>query len=156
LRSEIETQEINVARGNTLLVGWAREDPNVPGEILSRPGWQRDQFLSNLGPDGICMMYLGWTWITLVFDRWEDDYRHRFAREMGCAHSRVMCDAMGDLRYLRNDVTHNRGIATREHSGRCILLGDWFTTGREIMVTDEKISSFHDIISANDHAFYAR
>jgi hypothetical protein len=156
LRREIETQNIHVARGNTLLVGWAREDPNVPGEILSRPGWQRSQFLNNLGPTGISMMYLGWAWITLVFDRWEDDYRHRFANEMGCAHSRVMCDAIGDLRYLRNDVTHNKGMATREHSGRCILLHDWFTIGREIMVTDEKISSFYDIISANDVAFYVK
>jgi hypothetical protein len=154
MRREVETQKINVARGNTLLVGWARDNPNRPGDILSRPGWGHDQFLSNLGPDGISMIYLGWAWITLVFGRWEDDYRHRFAKDMGCSHGEVKCDAMGDLRYLRNDVTHNKGVATREWSGRCVLLHDWFVIGQVIRITDDKIASFYDIISADDTAFY--
>lgn len=94
VRNEFETQKINVAIGNTLLVGWARENPSAPGDILSRPGWGPDRFLDNLGPGGISMTYLGWAWVTLVFDRWDDDYRHRFAREMGCSHGQVKCNAL--------------------------------------------------------------
>lgn len=90
----------------------------------------------------------------MVYDRWEDDYRHRFANEMKCAHGQAMCDAIGDLRHLRNVVTHSKGIATREHAGRCKLLTEWFTIGHEIMVNVKRISYFDDIISANDTAFY--
>jgi hypothetical protein len=154
LRREVESQKISIANGNMLVVGWAQDDPNTPGDILSRPGWQRSQFLQNLAPGGISARYLGWAWITLVYDRWEDDYRHRFANEMKCAHGQAMCDAIGDLRHLRNVVTHSKGIATREHAGRCKLLTEWFTIGHEIMVNVKRISYFDDIISANDTAFY--
>jgi hypothetical protein len=154
LRREVELQNITIANGNMLVVGWAQDDPNTPGNILSRPGWQRNQFLENLGPGGISHQYLGWGWITLVYDRWEDDYRHRFAAELQCSHNEVMCDAIGDLRLLRNDITHCRGIATREHSGRCKLLTDWFTIGDQIMVDAKRITSFYDIISANAEVFY--
>lgn len=154
LRNDIESQNITIANGNMFVVGWAQDDPNIPGNILSRPGWQRSQFLQNLSPGGKSHLYLGWGWIALVYDRWEDDYRHRFADELQCSHGQVMCDAMGDLRLLRIDVTHNRGIATREYSGRCTTLTDWFTIEDEIMVDAKRISSFYDIISSSEETFY--
>jgi hypothetical protein len=46
----------------------------------------------------------------------------------------VACDAMGDLRRLRHDITHGKGIATRRESGKCKLLTDWFTIGQYINV----------------------
>ena len=101
------------------MMGWSHGDPNVPGEILSRvPGWRRSQLLTNLEHDGVSSLYLGWAWVTLVFDRWEDDFRGRFARKMNCHRNDVMCDAMGDVRHIRNDVTHSKGKATKPESGR--------------------------------------
>jgi len=56
------------------VIGWCVGDPNIPGNILSRPGWRRSLLMKNLEPQGVCALYLGWAWITLVYDRWEDDY----------------------------------------------------------------------------------
>ena len=99
------------------VVGWATGDPNLPGNILSRPGWRRSELIKNLAPRAISDQFLGWA--NLVYDRWEGDYHHRIAAILGCAHGEVRCDVMGDLRRIRNDITHNRGVATKDESGRC-------------------------------------
>jgi hypothetical protein len=138
------------------VIGWGIGDPNIPGTIKSRPGWRRSQYLTNTEQHGICARYLGWAWITLVFDRWEDDFRHRFAEEMSCSHREVMCDPMGDLRHLRHDVSHNRGIATKEHSGKCTLLKSWPTIGEYIEVEISHISNFYDLIAASENPVYKR
>jgi hypothetical protein len=138
------------------MIAWGEGDPNILGTIKSRPGWQRSRYLKNTEHGGICSRYLGWAWITLVFDRWEDDFRHRFAGEMNCSHGQVMCDAMGDLRHLRHDVTHNKGIATREESGRCALLREWFTVGSYIEINISRVSQFYDLISSNQNSVYVR
>ena len=75
------------------MIGWGEGDPNISGEIKSRPGWRRSRYLRNTERDGgVCSRYLGWAWITLVFDRWEDDFRHRglFKSPQFDSHSRVI------------------------------------------------------------------
>lgn len=151
---ESESQRINIANGNTLQFGWTQDDPDTPGTIPFRAAWRPDQFTRNLAPGGISDIYLGWGWITLVYDRWEDDYRHRFASEMKCSHSMVRCDALGDLRHLRHDVTHSKGIATRQQAGKCKLLTEWFTIGRQIVIDADRIRYFYDVIFTAERAFY--
>ncbi len=153
-RKEVESRLIVNPENPDPIVGWSGGDPNIPGEIKSRPGWRRSRYLKNTEHGGTCSRYLGWAWITLVFDRWEDDFRHRFAKEMNCSHSQVMCDAMGDLRHLRHDVTHNKGVATRRESGRCILLKDWFTLGSCIEVDLARVGYFFDLIASNENSVY--
>jgi hypothetical protein len=138
------------------IIGWADGNPNVPGEIKSRPGWRRSQYLKNTEHGGMCSRYLGWAWVTLVYDRWDDDFRHRFAKEIGCSHGNLMCDPMGDLRHLRNDISHNKGIATSEHSGRCTILRDWFIIGTCIDIDISHPSRFYDLVDSNENLVYKR
>jgi hypothetical protein len=61
---------------------------------------------------------------------------------------------MGDLRHLRHDVTHSKGIATKGESGKCILLTDWFTIGNYIEVNVVHASRFYDLIANDEKAIY--
>jgi hypothetical protein len=94
-RTIIESQPIINPDNPDPTIGWADGNPNTPGEIKSRPGWPRSRYLKNTEHGGMCSRYLGWAWVTLVFDRWDDDFRHRFAEEMDCSYKDVMCDLMG-------------------------------------------------------------
>jgi hypothetical protein len=133
---------------------WADANPNIPGSINSRPGWRTSELIQNLENNGISARYLGWAWAVLVFDRWEDDYRSRFARELGCSHDHVFCDAIGDLNKIRNDISHNKGIASREKSGKCKLIQHWFTIGDEIDIDQRKAAEFYDLIASDENAIY--
>jgi hypothetical protein len=155
-RRQLQSLPVTNPENPDPMIGWGEGNPNIPGQIKSRPGWRRSRYLKNTEHDGVCSRYLGWAWITLVFDRWEDDFRHRFAKEMSCSHGHVMCDAMGDLRHLRHDVTHSKGIATRNESGKCVLLRDWFAIGGYIEVDISRVSCFYELISANEDSVYKR
>jgi hypothetical protein len=151
-----ESQPIINPENSDPIIGWSEGDPNIPGEIKSRPGWRRSQYLENTQLDGMCSRYLGWAWATLVYDRWDDDFRHRFAKEMGCSYDDVMCDVMGELRYLRNDISHNKGIATKRRSGRCILLKDWITVGNYINISISHPGRFYDLVVSTKNLVYKR
>jgi hypothetical protein len=155
-RTMFESQPIINPDNPDPVIGWSEGDPNIPGEIKSRPGWRRSQYLKNTQLGGMCSRYLGWAWITLVYDRWDDDFRHRFAKDMGCSHGQVMCDAMGELRYLRNDVSHNKGVATKDRSGRCVLLEDWITVGDYIDIKISHPSRFYDLLASEKNLVYKR
>src|SRR5271155_1930205 len=75
-------------------VAWGIGDPNVRGNILSRRPWRRNELLVKLDVNGVARIYLGWFWATLVYDRWEDSFRHHFAKELNCEVKEVTCDAM--------------------------------------------------------------
>lgn len=49
--------------------------------------------------------------IVLIYELWNEDYRSRIAKEISCKTNEVMCDVMGDLRHIRNWITHNGSIA---------------------------------------------
>jgi hypothetical protein len=153
-RQEIEALPILNPDNPDPMIAWSKGDPNIPGEIKSRPGWRRSQYLKNTELGGICSRYLGWSWVTLVYDRWDDDFRHRFAHKMGCSHKQLKCDLMGDLRHLRNDISHNKGMATSEHSGQCRILKDWFTVGNFIDIAISHPSQFHDLVAGSSNLIY--
>jgi hypothetical protein len=155
-RRDIENLPVINIENPDPIIAWGEGDPNVPGNTQSRPGWRRSEYLENTKRGGITARYLGWAWITLVFDRWEDDFRHRFANEFCCSHRQVVCDVIGDLRYLRHDVTHSKGIATTRQSGKCVILMEWSEIGRYIEVGASQVSQFYDLLANDERAIYAK
>jgi len=63
---------------------------------------------------------------------------------------------MGDLRHLRHDVAHSKGIATIEQSGKCILLTNWYIIGNAIEVYVTRVSQFYDLIADDRNAVYIK
>jgi hypothetical protein len=54
--------------------------------------------------------------------RLEPYYRPAFADANGVDKKQVRSEVMGDIRNLRNDVIHHRGIATAKNTGKCKIL----------------------------------
>ena len=52
-----------------------------------------------------------------------------------------MVPLFGDMRLIRNDIIHNRGIASRNKSGRCEVL-KWFVEGEVIRIASHHIDDF--------------
>lgn len=59
--------------------------------------------------------------IVLIYELWNEDYRSKIAKEMGCKTNEVMCDIMGDLRYIRNWITHNGSNADNKIKNLAVL-----------------------------------
>lgn len=59
--------------------------------------------------------------IVLIYELWNEDYRSKIAKELGCKTNEVICDVMGDLRHIRNWITHNGSIADNKIKDLTVL-----------------------------------
>lgn len=84
---------------------------------------------------------VGHQWVVAVYTAWESEYRPRALKAMGQEEGQVW-PLMGDLRLLRNDIVHHRGIATKNNSGRCKDLADWVTVGQVISLSKIHVADF--------------
>lgn len=134
---------------------WASGNPNNPGNLNTSRGWRRSDLLERLRTGGTSALYLGWAWATLVYDRWDDDYRGRFAAAMNCDRNKVMSDPMGELRLLRNDIAHGRGIATAKTIEKCPLLSKWMEPDKPILIDQIKVGKFVDMIDTDTSIYKA-
>ncbi len=73
----------------------------------------------------------GRMWLPTFFAVWEDDYRHRLAAAHQCKPRDFQIPFFGDLRKLRNDVTHRRGVARADGAASCEVLR-WFSVDEPI------------------------
>ena len=65
-------------------------------------------------------------WVEQVYFLWESRYRNELKDSLeGSGIIRPEGDAIGDFRLIRNDLIHNHGVASEEHSGKCTTL-KWF------------------------------
>jgi hypothetical protein len=100
--------------------------------------------LADLAPRGKVSDLLGQMWIVVVFTAWESHYRAAIAAAAGVATDELSWPAMGDLRRMRHDVVHHRGVATERGTGRCELL-KWGTPGEVISVGPPHVARFSQL-----------
>jgi hypothetical protein len=105
-------------------------DPNMPGS-KRLAHWRVSEARIQMGRAGPVETMLGQQWIVFVFSGWDEEYRPRLARALDCSPSDLKFPLLGDLRRLRHDVVHHRGIASAEWAARCEVL-HWFTEGEQI------------------------
>jgi hypothetical protein len=110
----------------------------IPGhpDGVSFQTWEQTTLADVLGDRGAAWRQLGHQWIVFVFAIWEDELRGRLANALGVPRkdrNTVTHPILGDLRLIRNDVIHKRGVATQEHTGRCATLR-WFSVGDDIVI----------------------
>lgn len=106
--------------------------PKNPG-WLPHTEWRLSDAVRQVQDDGPVETLLGWQWIVSVYALWEEEYRPRLAEAHGRTQAEEMYPLLGDLRLLRNDVIHHRGIATADNTGRCEVL-KWFQPDQIILV----------------------
>jgi hypothetical protein len=116
-------------------------DPNHP-DSRTWQAWPLDTLNDRLGESGLVVRELGRQWVVSVFAHWEDHYRAGFARAL-CVRLREVTDPMmGDIRRLRHDIVHHRGIASHENAGGCLLIAHWVEIGSEIVITEDRVLEF--------------
>jgi hypothetical protein len=86
---------------------------------------------------------LGQQWIVFAFSAWEEGYRRRLADALDCPLDDLRVPLLGDLRLLRNDVVHHRGIASARNAGRCKVLR-WFAEVDEIRLDIHRLAEFKE------------
>ena len=77
--------------------------------------------------------------VVALYQYWEDYYREKLADSMGVAKNDVVSPVMGDIRYFRQSIIHNRGVAVREVE-RCSTL-KWFTRGEPLFLDPDKFET---------------
>jgi hypothetical protein len=86
---------------------------------------------------GLVAQQIGHQWLLLVFHEWEDEFRPRLAAARAVPVDEVRDPVLGDLRLMRNDIIHHRGLAMATNSERRTRL-NWFADG-DVMLIDRKM-----------------
>ena len=82
-------------------------------------------------------------WLVYLYSAWEDEYRQRLAIAHGHEDKNdLKFPILGDLRYLRNDIVHHRGVASKKNTGKCTVLQGWFFPGDDIILTNDHLTEF--------------
>lgn len=132
-----------------IVIGINRPDnPDTPPYA----GWKLSEALKQVRSNGPVETRLGHQWIISLYALWEDEYRPRLAVAHGRSPDDEKYDLLGDLRSLRNDVVHHRGIATSENTGRCVLLRHWFQPGEIIHLEGRHFDEFFRLLPWSDLA----
>ena len=82
-------------------------------------------------------------WVEQVYSCvWESSLRNKMKdRSYGTDVIRPLSDPIGDFGYIRNDLIHNRGVATAKETGRCKVL-KWFEPGQPIVLSMRHVFDF--------------
>jgi hypothetical protein len=118
-------------------------DPTDPESFWA---WRRSELLWQVAQDGPAETRLGHQWIAYVYAGWQEAFRPRLAACHGCAKADLRYPVLGDLRHLRNDVIHHRGVATAHNTGKCTVLAHWFAEGEVIRLRDEHFVEFRTLL----------
>ena len=121
--------------------------PNSPAaRVLAE--WRRAETIAKLSDGGDAFNRLGRDWVVALYQAWEDDIRPRLAKAAGVDKAQVRSIVFGDLRHIRHDIIHRRGVATAEHCGKATLLG-WFRVGESIVITNDHLLNFLEQLHRN-------
>ena len=82
-------------------------------------------------------------WVEQVYSCiWESSFRNEMKdRSYGTDVIRPLSGPIGDFGYIRNDLVHNRGVATTKETGRCTVL-KWFEPGQPIVLSMRHVFDF--------------
>lgn len=114
----------------TIYVG--EGDPNDPAS-RTHGAWTLSQLNEAASKDSSVAKMLTQQWIVATYSKWENQWRPELAALAAVAVDRVTSDVFGDLRRLRNDVVHHKGLATQDNSGRARVVT--FQPGEVIHLT---------------------
>jgi hypothetical protein len=125
-----------------------------PGEEPDRVQvWRLDELQHHLAPDGPVAQIMSDQWVSSVYQQWDEVLRPQAATLLGLSKKEVKIPILGDLRHLRNDVVHHRGVASTENTGRCEIVASWFAVGDRIMFGPRKAYEFGKLLCASQDGY---
>lgn len=91
-------------------------------------------------------LLLGSQCVVAMYAYWEGYLRKEIANAMNKKPEEIKNDVWGDIRFLRNAIVHNNGVATSDMKGCKIL--KWFKTGEKIELDYEKMRAIFMLLAA--------
>jgi hypothetical protein len=86
-------------------------------------------------------------WIVTVYTGWDAEFRKRIANAHAVDENAIRADFFGDLRHLRHDIVHHRGVATREHSTKCgTVVRRTLRPGDSIYLRDDELRRINMLV----------
>ena len=117
---------------------YGRGDPNSSASIYLHGTTQRELKARNKS-GGRNHIVLGQRFIVDTYTYWEDGYRPRIADAAKIEKNKLTADVFGDIRIIRNDIIHHRGIATNRIKGCKIL--KWYSEGDLISISEDQFET---------------
>ena len=114
---------------------YGKGDPSESDAVLLHRCTQAE-FKSRNDGGGDNFRFMANVCLVALYQYWEDFFRGEIASSLGAAKNDITAPVMGDIRFLRQSIIHNGGIAIGEVE-RCLVL-KWFNRGDVIYLDAEK------------------
>lgn len=138
VRSEVDDA------GRQVVVWASYEDPTKP-DIIHNRIIRAQEYLAANAPGGPNEQQHARAVVVFLFTYWEDEIRPRLAKARGLPVQHIRCDAMGDLRILRNVILHAKGIMRSDKHAELRTLTSLFAVDQPLNLSYE---SMHRIFVA--------
>ncbi len=97
--------------------------------------------------DGIFSDTIAKSIIVAIYSEWEELYRHKVAEEAGAEAKNITSDLMGNLRFVRHWIVHNKSVVDK-NCAKIKVLSWQLQEGHELKVTSDMFSTLIDNINA--------
>ena len=139
VKSEIDSA------GQQVVVWASYEDPTKPDIIHNRILRAQDYLAAN-AEGGSNEQQHAKAIVVFLFTYWEDEIRPRLANAQGVAEHEIRCDAMGDLRILRNVILHAKSILRSDKHAELKTLGELFLVDQPIRLSYESMQKIFVVV----------
>lgn len=130
-----DEEEVRLLGTDVPEAGWITSIPGVAGARA---------LVGEVAEGGLTHRRLTQQWVVTVYTAWEAEFRKRLAVARDIPEHEVRADFFGDLRRLRHDIVHHRGVASRDHSTKCTtLLKRRLLPGDPIYLRDDELRWVH-------------
>jgi hypothetical protein len=124
--------------GRQVVVWASYEDPTKPDVIHNRI-IRAEDYLAVNAPGGSNEQQHARAIVVFLFTYWEDEIRPRLAKAKAVPIQEVRCDAMGDLRVLRNVILHAKSVMRSDKHAELKKLGGLFAIDEPLALSYENV-----------------
>ena len=124
--------------GRQVVVWASYEDPTKPDVIHNRI-IRAEDYLAVNAAGGSNEQQHARAIVVFLFTYWEDEIRPRLAKAKGVRIHEVSCDAMGDLRVLRNVILHAKSVMRSDKHAELRKLGSLFAIDEPLALSHENM-----------------
>lgn len=136
---------------------YVRGDPNKPDSVLLQVSTQAEQKARN-EYGGANHKFIANMCLVSIYQYWEDEYREKIEQALELKKNTIQSDTMGDIRWLRESIIHNKGVAKKKVEKNKVL--KWFKEGDEIYIDrnmlEEMISEIYKAIAELQRKYCSR
>jgi hypothetical protein len=130
---------------------YGRGDPNDPATVVQHTTTQGIYKRRN-EKGGANAVRLAHVLVVFLFEAWETEFRGRIASALGLKPKEVTIPVMGDLRLLRNEILHHRGVLT-EDTCRGLTVLSVGPVGSAVGIKEQEVEALIHHVKAGLDAF---